>query len=338
MTQPAVITPDSEPTYSMQHNPEVQLSVIVPVGERHAEITALHAEYRRGVEAIGCSYEFVYVVDGSFQDVMTGLESLIRAGERITAVYLARTFGESTALMAGLEQARGEFILTLPAYYQIEVSEIGKLVGALASADIVVGHRWPRTGGVLERLRRGAFHGLVSWMTGLKLHDLGCNARAMKRTVLEEISLYGDQHRLLPALADRQGFRVLEIDVQQSAKDRFEGSYRTREYAHRFLDIFAVFFLVRFTKKPLRFFGMVGAGLLCLGTALVLYLVGDRMIFSVGLANRPALLLSSLLVVLGLQLFALGLLGELIIFTHARELKDYQVDRVIEFAVNDRPV
>jgi hypothetical protein len=189
---------------------------------------------------------------------------------------------------------------------------------------------------MLERARRNAFHGLVSWMTGMKLRDLGCSARAMRREVLQEISLYGDQHRLLPVLADRQGFRVLEIDVRQSPRDCFEGSYRTREYAHRFLDIFAVLFLVRFTKKPLRFFGMVGASLLCIGTALVVYLVVDRLFFDVGLANRPALLLSSLLVVLGLQLFALGLLGELIIFTHAGDLKDYQVDRIIEFPVSEK--
>lgn len=153
----------------------------------------------------------------------------------------------------------------------------------------------------------------------------------MKRQVLEEISLYGDQHRLLPALADRQGFRVLEIDVRQSTQDAFSGAYRPREYAHRLLDVFAVFFLVRFTKKPLRFFGMVGVTTLAIGIALVLYLSIDRLVFDHALANRPALLLSSLLVVLGLQLFALGLLGELMIFTHARGMKDYQVDRIIEF-------
>ena len=132
-------------------------------------------------------------------------------------------------------------------------------------------------------------------------------------------------------LADRQGFRVKEVDVAQSALDRFTGHYRTREYAHRVLDIFTVFFLVRFTKKPLRFFGMVGVTTFGIGAVLLLYLVIDRLAFSHGLADRPALLLSSLLVVLGLQLFALGLLGELIIFTHAKSIKDYQVKEVIQF-------
>jgi hypothetical protein len=152
--------------------------------------------------------------------------------------------------------------------------------------------------------------------------------------VLEEISLYGDQHRFLPVLANRQGFRVTEVDVRQSPRDRFEGTYSVRDYTRRALDIFSVFFLVRFTKRPLRFFGMIGAVTFGLGFVLLAWLILERILFDHSLASRPALLLSSLLVVLGLQVFALGLLGELIIFTHARELKDYKVDRVLEFAAD----
>jgi len=183
----------------------------------------------------------------------------------------------------------------------------------------------------MEILRRRAFHGMVSSVTGQKLRDLGCGARAMTRRVLEEIALYGDQHRFLPVLADRQGFRVIEVDVPQSAEDRFEGRYRPREYAYRVLDIFTVFFLVRFTKKPLRFFGMMGASLFGVALLLVTILIVQRLFFGQALADRPALLLSSLLLVVGLQLFALGLLGEIVIFTHARNIKDYQIDRVIRF-------
>jgi len=314
-----------------QHNAEIQYSVIVPVGIRHSDLVALHQDYRQGLQHLAQSCEFIYVLDGSYPDVPAAIEQLLQSGDRVKCVYLSRTFGESTALMAGFEYAVGDFVITLPAYFQIDSNDIGKLVSSLSAADVVISRRWPRAGGILERARRRAFHGLVNWMTGLNLHDLGCGARAMKRTVLEEISLYGDQHRLLPALADRQGFRVLEIDVRQSTRDSFAGAYKPREYAHRLLDVFAVFFLVRFTKKPLRFFGMVGATTLALGSLFVLYLVIDRLVFQHSLANRPALLLSSLLVVLGLQLFALGLLGELMIFTHARGMKDYQVDRVIEY-------
>jgi hypothetical protein len=171
----------------------------------------------------------------------------------------------------------------------------------------------------------------------MRLHDLGCGARAMKRAVLQELSLYGDQHRLLAVLADRQGFSVTEVELRQSEADRFEGIYRPRDYVHFVLDVFTVFFLVRFTKKPLRFFGMLGAGMFGIGALVVLYLIFERIVLQHSLADRPALLVSALVVVLGLQLFALGLLAELIIFTHARHLKDYQGAQIIHYPKAELP-
>jgi hypothetical protein len=233
--------------------------------------------------------------------------------------------------VAGFQRASGRIILTLPAYHQIRGDEIGKLVRALGVTDLAIGRRWPRAGSRFETMRRDAFHRALASITGQRFHDLGCGVRAMKRRVLEEINLYGDQHRFLPVLASRIGFRVLEIELHQSPLDRYEGSYPPREYIRRALDICTVFFLVRFTKKPLRFFGMVGVSTFLIGAALVAWLAIDKLIFSHPLADRPALLLSSLLVVLGMQLFALGLLGELIIFTHARDIKDYQIEEVVRY-------
>jgi glycosyltransferase involved in cell wall biosynthesis len=308
----------------------IELSVIIPVGDRHSDPAGLLADYQTGLAALGMRYEIIFVLDGAQADFASRLQPLVAEARHVTVVTLTRSFGEATALMAGFDRAAGTFILTLPAYYQIEGADLHKLVDGLQSADVIVARRWPRVGGPFEVLRRSAFHGLIASITGLRFRDLGCGARAMRREVLEEISLYGDQHRFLALLADRQGFRVKEIDVRQSPQDRFTGHYRTREYAHRVLDIFTVFFLTRFTKKPLRFFGMVGASTFGIGVVFLLYLIIDRLFFDQALADRPALLLSSLLVVLGLQLFALGLLGELIIFTHAKNIKDYQVDEVIQ--------
>ena len=310
---------------------DVELSVIVPVGGRHADAAGLFAEYKTGLDAIGQVYELIFVLDGPHEAFAETLRELLAIGHRMTVISLTRSFGEATATMAGFEHASGQVIVTLPAYHQIEGGDVTKLVAALDGCDLATARRWPRAGGVFERLRRRVFHGLLALVTGLRFGDLGCGARAFDRRVLEEIQLYGDQHRFLPVLADRQGFRVCEIDVRQSPKDRFEGFYEPRAYARGFLDIFTVFFLVRFTKKPLRFFGMVGVSIFVVGSLLVSWLVIDRLFFGHDLAERPALLLSSLLVVLGLQLFALGLLGELIIFTHARAIKDYQIERVIQF-------
>jgi len=309
----------------------VDISAIVPVGSRYADPADLHAEYHAGLEALGRSYEIIFVLDGPHEKFAAGLERLAVGGAAFTVVGLTRPFGEATALMAGFEQALGQVIVTLPAYHQVDAADLPKLVAAIEDSDLAIARRWPRSGGLFERLRRGAFHGLLGSVTGLRFRDLGCGARACDRRVLEEIQLYGDQHRFLPVLADRKGFRVREIDVRQSPKDRHEGLYEPRVYARGFLDIFTVFFLVRFTKKPLRFFGMIGVSLFAVGALLVTWLVIERLFFGQELTQRPALLLSTLLVVLGLQLFALGLLGELIIFTHAKQIRDYQVDTVLNF-------
>jgi glycosyltransferase involved in cell wall biosynthesis len=311
---------------------QIDFSVIIPVGERHADIVSLYAEYRAALRTLGVRFETIFVVDGPHKDAADALRRLGGEGEKLTVVSLTRSFGEATALMAGFQHAGGRYIATLPAYYQIEASEVAKLVQALDSADLVIAHRFPRAGGPFEALRRRTFHRMIAAVTGTRFNDLGCAVRVMKREVMEEIALYGDQHRFLPLLAVRQGFRVLEITVRQSAQDHFEGVYRPREYAHRMLDIFTVFFLVRFTKKPLRFFGMLGVSTFGIGAVLVAWLVFDRLVLRHALADRPALILSSLLVVIGLQLFALGLLGELIIFTHAREIKDYQIEKVVHHA------
>jgi len=312
----------------------IEISAIIPVGMRHADMGALCRDYSAVLAQLGRPYELIVVLDGRYPQVSATLEELQRSGEPIVIVALTRGFGESTALMAGFERARGSIVVTLPGYYQIVSSEISKLLHALATADVAIALRWPRAGSRFEALRRGGFHRALRWLTGLKFSDLGCSARAMRRRVMEEIFLYGDQHRFFAVLAQRLGFRVVEVTVRQSPRDRFEGRYRLRDYAHRALDILTVLFLVRFTKKPLRFFGMIGMLLAGVGMLLLLYLVVARLGFGEPLAGRPALLLTSLLVVLGLQLFAIGLLGELIIFTHARDIKDYQVESVIQFAAD----
>jgi Glycosyl transferase family 2 len=310
----------------------LHVSVIIPVGTRLSPIAELFAEYKAGLQALSAPYEMIFVIDGPHPDYESALARLAAEGEPISVVSLSRRFGDATCLMVGFEHAAGAVILSLPAYLQIQGREIPKLVAATNSADIAVGYREPRGGGWWETLRRRVFHGFLQWVTRLQFRDLGCNARAMKRKILEEIHLYGDQDRFLPILAERQGFRVAEVAVHQALDDGRQAIYRPRSYMSGFLDVFTVFFLVRFTKRPLRFFGMIGVATLSLGLVELLYLVIERIYFHVPLADRPALLLSALFVVLGVQIFALGLLGELIIFTHAGGRKDYQIDRVVHYS------
>jgi glycosyltransferase involved in cell wall biosynthesis len=314
------------------NNMAALVSVIVPVGDRQTPIAELYPEYKSGLGLLDTPYELIFVLDGPQPAIESTLVQLVAEGEPVTVVSLTRYFGEATALMIGFEHAVGSVIITLPAYLQVEGREITKLVAALGDADIAVGYREPRASSWLQRLRQRAFHGLLRIVTRLSFRDLGCNARALHRRVLEEVYLYGEQQRFLPLLAERQGFRVSQVALRQSKGDRHDDMYRPRTYTRGFLDIFTVFFLVRFTKKPLRFFGMIGVATFSLGILELLYLVFERIYFHSPLADRPALLLASLLIVLGVQIFALGLLGELIIFTHAGGSKDYKVDRVIQYA------
>ncbi|HMB77933.1 MAG TPA: hypothetical protein VKN76_16170, partial [Kiloniellaceae bacterium] len=174
------------------------------------------------------------------------------------------------------------------------------------------------------------FNGILRWMLDLSFRDLGCSVRAFRRKILEEVSVYGDQHLFLPVLAHLQGFKVVEVDAPQADDDSQRRVYSLRLYFQRLTDILTIFFLAKFTKKPLRFFGLIGVSIFGLGSLWTLWLTVERIFMGVALADRPALVLASLMIVLGIQMLAVGLIGELIIFTHAREMKEYTVSEIID--------
>lgn len=308
----------------------VDLSVIVPVSERYDDVRSLYAAYSEQIKKLNQSYEFVYVLDGEFPEVLEELKQLQAEDEPIKVVTLATWFGEATALSAGFEYSAGETILTLPAYLQIEPAEIPRLLEKLSECDMAIGRRSPRIDSWVNRTQARAFHGILNWLARTSFQDLGCGARAFSRRVIEEISVYGDQHRFLPLIASRRGFKVCEVPLRQSEAERSARLYRPGVYLRRILDILTVFFVTKFTKKPLRFFGLVGSGLLFVGGMVLVYLVAERLFVGGALAERPALLLASLLVVLGIQVLAIGLIGELIIFAHAREMKEYTVGEIVD--------
>jgi glycosyltransferase involved in cell wall biosynthesis len=306
-----------------------EVAVIVPVSERHDDVRSLYTEYKDSLDKCGRTYEFIFVLDGNFPDVLEKLTGLQEQREPLKIIKLSKWFGEATALTVGFENSESDLILTLPAYYQVEPSEIRKVLDDLHTYDVVVARRYPRTDSLFNRIQTHTFHGIVRLITGSAFKDLGCGVRGFKRQVVAELPLYGDQHRFVPLLADRLGFRIKEVDVRQSSKEKSWRVYSFGIYPRRLLDLLTVFFLVKFTKKPLRFFGLIGTATFVAGALITLYLVVERLFFGGALADRPALLLSSLLVVLGIQIFALGLIGELIIFTHAKHIREYTIEEVI---------
>ena len=199
---------------------DTELSVVIPVTERFDSVTELFHDYKRGVEATGLNYEFIYVIDGEQPDILDELTKL-QETEKLTIIALAKRFGEATALNAAFSKTSGAIILTLPAYQQIEIDDIPKLVASLKDCDMVLARRWPRRDSLLNRLQNRLFNFLLRLSTDLEIHDAGCSARAFNRDVIDEVQLYGDLHRFFPVIADRQGFRVIELDVTQSKKDTY---------------------------------------------------------------------------------------------------------------------
>lgn len=310
----------------------VDISVIVPISERCSDLGELYLKYAQQLSANGHSYEVIFVLDGPDYKVLQTLKGLKREFPEIKIIMLNRWFGEATALSAGFDKARGRIILTLASYFQVEPQEVHKILKKLIEGenDLVISWRYPRIDSLFNRAQSWVFHRITRLLTGTKYHDISCGLRAMKRQVAEEVPLYGELHRFFPLLAYQKGFKVAEIQVQQSPQDTDRRVYKPGVYLRRLLDILTLFFLFKFTKKPLRFFGLAGLGLFGSGALITGYLGLYRLLGFGGIAGRPLLVLGALLMVLGIQIFSIGLLGEIIIFTHARNVKEYQIEEILE--------
>lgn len=310
----------------------VEISVVVPVSERHDDLRDLYHEYSQEISRAGHSFEFIFVLDGPQPEAYQMLMDLKKEYEKITVVALNRWFGEAAALSVGFEKARAPLILTLSSYFQVEPFEVRRILQTIVEkgSDLIIVWRFPRIDSLFNRVQARIFHWITGILTGTSFNDISCGLRVMKRTVAEEIHLYGDLHRFFPLLAYQRGFKVEEVQVRQSIHDAKRRLYGPGVYLRRLLDILTLFFLFKFTKKPLRFFGLVGSGLFGVGTVIIGYLGLYRLLGLGGIANRPLLILGVLLMVLGVQLFSIGLLGEIIIFTHARKMEEYTVERILD--------
>jgi glycosyltransferase involved in cell wall biosynthesis len=309
----------------------IDLSFVVPISERHDDLEHLYLDYSREISAMGLTYEFIFVVDGPDHAVLEILKNLKKEHGEIALVMLNRSFGEATALSAGFERAKGRIIITVASYFQVEPHEIQRMLRKVLEddEDLVVAWRYPRIDSRFNRMQSRIYHGIIRAVIGTEYHDVSCGLRVMKRKVADEISLYGDLHRFFPISAYQLGFRVSEVPVRQSIQDTRRRVNGPGVYLRRLIDIVTFFFLFKFTKKPLRFFGLLGSAIFALGVLLTGH-IGVERLLGIAPAGRPLLILGVLLMVFGVQLFSTGLLGEIIIFTHARSVRDYQTSEILD--------
>ena len=301
------------------------LSVVVPILTDQTALQQLHTTYRNTLLAPGRTLQFIYVVDGPLDAALSSLRDLKRQGEPIEILHHAHSFGEAMALTTGFRHAKGEHILTLTEEVKVKPKEIEKLLTGVATHDLVIACRMPPDGRAPGKQR--TFELATSLLFGDRFHDLRAGVRAMRRAVAEEVTLYGHQHYFLPLIAETHGFTVQEIEVDA---DRTSQKSPTTLNLALLLDLLTAFFLIRFIKKPFRFFGGFGFTVLAVGGIVTAYLVIARLFFGEALVDRPALILSSLMIVLGIQIISVGLIGEIITFSFTKEHKDYKVERIVD--------
>lgn len=306
-----------------------KLSVIVPVCERTDNTVRLYSEYKSCLSALVENIEFIYVISNDFPEVARQLRECRESDPKLTLLVLSRNYGEATAIQAGAEHATGELALILPCYKQVATNELKKLFTEIDRYDLVLGKRWPRLDGKANQLQTRMFRYLLKKFSGQEYSDIGCGVRLIKIAALRETHMYGDQMRFLPLLAHQLGFRSIEVELSQATEDSHYRLYWPGLYIRRFLDLLTIVFLTKFNKKPLRFFGLIGMGSIIAGTLGLIYLAYARLFLAVSVADRPLLVVFALFFVLGAQLIAIGLVGETIIFTHAKDIKEYKIKEII---------
>jgi dolichol-phosphate mannosyltransferase len=305
--------------------------VLVSVTHEADDLVELHRELVAELDKLGEDHELLYLLgDATRQAVEQARGLQERDPARVRVLRFAQAVGRAGMLAAGFDHSRGEVIFTVPARFEIELGVIGDLHAAIgAGADLAFASRTRGAVGISARMQSELFNRLVSLASGRRFRDIASEIRALRREVAEETPLYGDFYRYLPLLAERLGFRVEEISAAQHLRASAPLVHAPRLYLWRAIDILSIFFISRFTRHPLRLFGGVGSAFAAVGFA-ILVIVAIQRFAGTPLADRPVLVLGTLLVGLGVQAFTIGLLGELILFFQARNIRDYRITAIYE--------
>ena len=317
------------------------LSVVIPLRNEAPNLRTLHQELTESLGKWGRPYELLLVDDGSTDDTFAILGELQRDDLHVRVVRLRRNFGQTAAFAAGFERARGRVIVTSDGDLQNDPRDIPALVARLEEGhDIVCGWRRARKDPWLtRRLPSTLANGLISRITGVRLHDYGCSLKAFRSEVIRPLRLYGEMHRFIPAIASEQGVRIAEMVVNHRPRRHGRSNYGLSRTVRVILDLVTVKFLLSYSTRPLQMFGPPGLLMGFAGAAIIGYLGYVRLFTGQAIGDRPLLLLGILLAFGGLQLLTLGLLAELQARTyHESQNKPiYVVRDVLESRDEDRP-
>ena len=289
-----------------------ELSIVVPLYNEAESLPPLVEQLLAALRPLGRSFELVLVDDGSSDDTAAVLRHLAAQTPELVAVLLRRNYGQTPAMSAGFDASRGGLIVTLDGDLQNDPADIPLLLERLEQGyDLVSGWRHQRQDPAMSRkLPSRVANRLIARVTGVRLHDYGCSLKAYRRELVEDMNLYGELHRFLPALAFIEGARISEVKVNHRARSFGSSKYGIDRTFRVLMDLLTVWFMKRFLTRPMYVFGFGGLLSVALGLVLSLYLLGLKLQgFDIG--SRPLLLVAVLALICGVQLFCFGLLAEL---------------------------
>lgn len=314
---------------------KIYISVVSPVYNEEGNIEELYNELISALSKTGKTFEIIFVDDGSTDSTFEILKRIREKDKRVKIIRFRRNFGQTPALSAGFDYARGEIVITIDADLQNDPSDIEILLRKIEEGyDLVSGWRWKRKDKFFTRILPSKIANfLISIITGVKLHDYGCTLKAYRSEVVKNIRLYGEMHRFVPAVASLLGINVTEVKVNHRRRKAGKSKYGIGRTIRVILDLITVKFLISYSTRPLQIFGLIGLLTGGTGFLLGLYLTYLKIIEKQAIGNRPLLLLSVLLIFLGAQFISLGLLAEMLSRTYheAVEKKTYAIKELHGF-------
>ncbi|HUQ75673.1 MAG TPA: glycosyltransferase [Burkholderiales bacterium] len=300
----------------LPHNAPLQVSVVIPVYNEEANVAELVERVGAALRRSGKSFELICVDDGSRDGSAAALDALATSRPWLKPLYLIRNYGQSAALQAGFDAAQGEIIVTLDGDLQNDPDDIPQLLEMLEQRpdiDVISGWRKDRQDRTVSRkIPSAAANLVISRVTGVKLHDYGCALKLYRADVIRGLRLYGELHRFIPALAAEVGAKIVEVPVRHHARTRGVSKYGIDRTFRVLLDLLWIKFLMRFLHRPLQAFGGVGLAMGAAGSLILAWLTAEKIALGHDIGGRPLLLLGVLLVLIGVQLVATGLIGELL--------------------------
>lgn len=296
-----------------------ELSLVIPVRNESPNIIPLYDELTTTLARGGRSYEIIIIDDGSTDDTFERLAALQSSDPRLRVIRFRRNFGQTAAFAAGFAFARGRLVVTADGDLQNDPADVQRMADKIEQEgyDIVCGWRKDRKDKMItRRLPSVVANKLISWATGVDLHDYGCSLKVFRAEVVKPMRLYGEMHRFLPAIASQFGVRVAEVVVNHRARTAGTSKYGLSRTIRVILDLLTVKFLLSYSTRPLQIFGLLGLSAGVLGGAILGWLGYLRLFAHQGIGDRPLLLLGMLLVFIGVQLVTFGLLAELLTRTY----------------------